>query len=146
MSEFPNNVSFANRESSAESKSKNTEAGNSDDIDMSVLLGFEDAQGDGEPDLIVELIDLYLEDVPLQLSAMKDFVLKADAVSLKRAAHNIKGSSANLGAKAVAALCEELEQTDLSDSLQQSKIIIDRLEQAFARVHTLFSAERLNRV
>lgn len=136
---------FTDEYNRKQSESENIATASSDDVDISVLLGFEDAQGEGEPDLIVELIDLYLEDVPPQLSAMKDFVLKADAVSLKRAAHNLKGSSANLGAKAVAMLCEELEQTGLSDSLQQSNII-DRLEQAFTRVCKLFLAERLNRV
>ena len=145
MSDVINENNRAAHESNRQSEIGCITTANIDDIDISVLLGFEDAQGEGEPDLIVELIDLYLEDVPPQLAAMKDFVLKTDAVSLKRAAHNLKGSSANLGAKAVAVLCEELEQTDLSESFEQSKIIIDRLEEALKRVNTVFTAERQNR-
>lgn len=116
-----------------------------DDVDMSLLLGFEEAQCEGEPDLIVELIDLYLADVPQQLSAMKDFVLKADEISLKRAAHTLKGSSANLGVNSIAVLCEEIEQTDFSESFQQGNKLFDRLEQAFARVIPIFLAERQSR-
>ncbi len=117
-----------------------------DDVDLSVLLGFAEAQCEDEPDLIVELIDLYLADFPQQLSVMKDSVLRADEICLKRAAHTLKGSSANLGVNAITALCEEIEQTDLSESFQQINVFINRLEQTFARVRPLFLAERQGRV
>jgi len=39
-------------------------------VDLEVLYGLTEAQGDGEPDLIVELIDLYLEDTPRRVTAM----------------------------------------------------------------------------
>jgi HPt (histidine-containing phosphotransfer) domain-containing protein len=116
------------------------------DVDMSVLTGFDEAQCEGEPDLIVELIDLYLDEFPLQLSAMKDCVEKADEIALKRTAHTLKGSSANLGVNGVAELCEELESTDLSASFQPANILIDRMEQTFARVRPLFLAERQGRI
>lgn len=117
-----------------------------DDVDLSVLLGFAEAQCEDEPDLIVELIDLYLADFPQQLSVMKDSVLKADESSLKRAAHTLKGSSANLGVNGVAVLCEKIEETNSSDSIQQSNVLINRLEQTFARVQPIFLAERQSRV
>lgn len=142
MNYFPNNI---NRRYDMRLASKSADRMNLDNVDMSVLIGFEDAQCEGEPDLIVELIDLYLAGVPKQLSAMKNCVLKADEISLKRAAHNLKGSSANLGVKSVAALCEEIEQADFSQSFQESTIFIDLLEQTFARVRPIFLAERQSR-
>ena len=145
MSDFNNEINRVKRERDAPSQSKSAEPASFDDIDMSVLLGFEEAQCEGEPDLIVELIDLYLADVPQQLSAMRDGVLKSDRDSLKRAAHTLKGSSANLGVNAVTVLCEELELTDSSESFQSSNILINRLEQTFARVRPVFLAERQSR-
>lgn len=145
MTNFPNEFNRFNSETSALSESKSVEWVFFDDVDLSVLFDFEEAQCEGEPDLIVELIDLYLADVPQQLSAIKNSILKADKVSLKHAAHNLKGSSANLGVKSIARLCEELEQTDFIETSQKTDDCIDRLDQAFERVCRIFLAELQNR-
>jgi HPt (histidine-containing phosphotransfer) domain-containing protein len=116
-----------------------------DIVDLSVLLSFEEAQCEDEPDLIVELIDLYLTDVSKQLFVMKNSISKADVVSLKRAAHTVKGSSANLGMKAIATLCQEIEQTDFSESFQQSDNIIKRFNYVFMRVQSILLTERQSR-
>lgn len=145
MSEFTNETNSIEREFNTPPESEVAGEKNFDDVDLSVLLDFEAAQCDGEPDLIVELIDLYLADVPLQLTAIKDSILKADEISFKRAAHNLKGSSANLGVISIARLCEELEQIDFTRSLQKINTYVNHLEQAFARVQQIFLAERQNR-
>lgn len=108
------------------------------DVDLSILNCVEKAQCEGKPDLIVELIGLNLADVPLQLSAIKDFILKADEVYLKRLPI-IKGSSANLGVISIARLCGELQQIDFIQSLQKTSAYVNHLEQAFARVRRFFS-------
>ena len=146
MTEFPKEPSFADDESKVGTESKNEESANIVEVDLSVLLDFEQAQGEDEPDLIVELIDLYLGDFPQQLATIKDSVSKADEVSLKRAVHTIKGSSANLGVNSIARLCEEFEQTDVNRSSEEINGWIDRLEQSFARVSSVFLAEREKRV
>ena len=40
-------------------------------VDLAVLASYEKIQLDGEPDLIVELIDLYLEDAPRRVAVMQ---------------------------------------------------------------------------
>jgi HPt (histidine-containing phosphotransfer) domain-containing protein len=117
-----------------------------DAVDMSVLISFEDAQIEGEPDLIVELIDLYLEDTPHRVAAMQKALATADALSLKRAAHSLKGSSANLGARRVAALCDELEHLSGNDMFQKVRALLSGLEQEFAYVQQAFAAERQRRL
>lgn len=145
MSDFRKEINRADREYALHSESESEATASFDDIDLSVLLSFEEAQCEGEPDLIVELIDLYLADFPQQLSAMTAGVLKDDEISLKRAAHTLKGSSANLGVKSIAVLCEELEQSG-SGELTQKRDIINRLEQIFARLRSLLLAERQKRL
>src|SRR5437588_4804659 len=113
-------------------------------VDLALLLSFAEAQGEGEPDLIVGLIDLYLADTPHRLAAIRAAGAAADGLALKRAAHNLKGSSANLGARQVAALCAELERADSNDPCQISVFLI-RLEQAFEHVRQVFTAERQKR-
>lgn len=145
MSNYPNEINRVNGESTDQKENKSREPEIFDDVDLSVLFDFEEAQSEGEPDLIVELIDLYLADIRSQLSAIKDFILKADEVSLKRVAHNLKGSSANLGIKSIARLCEELEQMNFIESPKKTNVCFNRLDQAFARVQMVLLAERQNR-
>jgi len=145
MSDFTNKITEIKQEYDMQAESANAERASLEDVDLSVLTGFEAAQCEGEPDLVVELIDLYLADVPQHLSAMKDCVLNGSQNSLNRSAHNLKGSSANLGIKSIALLCEELEQSESGESIHKSDII-NRLEQTFARVRSLLLAERQKRI
>ncbi len=115
-------------------------------VDMAVLTSFEEAQGEGEPDLVVELIDLYLEDAPHRVAAIREALAKTDGQSLERAAHGLKGSSASLGAGQVAVLCEELELIAHDFSFQAVAVVVTRLEREFERVRQTFLAERQRRL
>lgn len=146
MSDFSVDISNIEREHHKQTVNGVADETSFDDVDLSVLLSFSEAQCEDEPDLIVELIDLYLADFSQQLSVMKDSVLKADEISLKRAAHTLKGSSANLGVNGAAVLCEKIEKTDSSESSQQLNVLIIRLEETLAHVRPIFLAERQGRV
>lgn len=114
-------------------------------IDMSVLASFEEVQMDDEPDLIVELIDLYLDDAPRQIAFMQTAIAETDATSLKRTAHGLKGSSANLGILHVTALCEELEHADHSDSFQHAELLLARIGSEYERARQVLLAEKQRR-
>ncbi|MDQ3744945.1 MAG: Hpt domain-containing protein [Acidobacteriota bacterium] len=116
-----------------------------DAIDVSVLRGFEQIQAEGEPDIVVELIDLYLEDAPRKLASMWEAAAGADEQSLKRAAHSLKGSSASLGAGQVASLCYELERAYCVDSSEQAAALLDRMGREMERARRAFEAERRRR-
>jgi len=116
-----------------------------DAVDVSVLRSFEEMQAEGEPDLVVELIDLYLEDAPRKLSSMLEATAESDEESLKRAAHGLKGSSASLGAGQVAALCQELERAYCVNSFEQATALLDRMGRELARAQRAFEAERRKR-
>jgi HPt (histidine-containing phosphotransfer) domain-containing protein len=114
-------------------------------VDLAALRGFEEIQAEGEPDLVVELIDLYLEDAPRKLALMLEAAAGADEESLRRAAHSLKGSSASLGAFGAASLCAELERTDCRDSSGRAGALLARLGQELERVREAFAAERRKR-
>ena len=116
----------------------------SDAVDMEVLMSLQDAQMEGEPDLVVELIDLYLEDASAKLAAMREAIARTDEASLRRAAHSLRGSSANLGARRMAAICGELERTGCGDPLRVESLRAG-LEQECELVRQVFSAERRRR-
>jgi HPt (histidine-containing phosphotransfer) domain-containing protein len=116
-----------------------------DAVDMTVLTSLEEAQPEGEPDLIVQLIDLYLEDTPRRLVAMSVMLAETDVPALRRAAHGLKGSSATLGALRIARLCEAVEQKCEDNSPEAVALLWDGLQQEFARVRQAFLTERQRR-
>lgn len=115
-------------------------------VDIMILRSLEEAQIEGQPDLLVELIDLYLDDASAKLDAMREAIPRGDETLLKRVAHSLRGSSGNLGARRMATLCEELEQIDGHDLLQKADEILTRLEQEFEHVGQVFAAERQRRM
>ena len=114
-------------------------------VDLNVLRAFEEMQVEGEPDLIVELIDLYLKDAPLKLASLLEADAVGDEGALKRAAHSLKGSSASIGVSHVAALCEELERVSRVDAVGQVGALLERLGQELERVRRAFEVERRRR-
>jgi len=117
-----------------------------DAVDMSVLLSLESAHADGEPDLIVELIDLYLEETALRLAAMSSWFEKSDVLSLRREAHSLRGSSATLGAAGTAGLCQAIEKITEDDPLQTVAGLLIALHQEAARARERFLVERHRRL
>lgn len=80
-------------------------------IDRNALDGLRRLQGEGEPDILEELISLFLDDAQKDMENLKRAVEQEDAESIERVAHTLKGSSGNLGAVGMARISGELEQT-----------------------------------
>jgi len=114
-------------------------------VDMAVLAGYETLQLDGEPDLIVELIDLYLDDAPRRVAALRESVARRDLPGVKREVHSLKGSSGNLGALRVAQICQELEFTEPGETWQSIKGSVSCLDLELERVIHIFLAVRQTR-
>lgn len=112
-----------------------------DAVDMAVLSSLEGAQIEGEPDIVVELMELYLEDAAAKLAAMKESAAAKDGRRLARLAHSLRGSSASLGARRVTALCAELEKVDKGDASRRADELMAKLEPALACVRGVFEAE-----
>jgi CheY-like chemotaxis protein len=110
-------------------------------LDRSVLAGLRELQEEGEPDILRELIELYLSDVPPRIVALRKAVEAGDARSMTQIAHSLKGSSANMGARSIATLCTELEEIGRSGALAAAPAWISRLEGEFGRVREVFEGD-----
>ena len=115
-------------------------------IDQTVLAALAEAQEEGEPDLIVELIDLYLEDTPQRVEAIRAAVAQADAASIKRAAHTLKGSSGSVGVCQVAEICKLFEQTDFDSLPARGETLMQLLDREFERARAALLTERDRRI
>src|ERR1044072_1816135 len=116
------------------------------EIDLSVLLSLDRAQADGEPDLIVELIDLYLDEGSERVASMSNLLAAGDNLSLVRGAHTLRGSSATMGAGRLALLCEAIEHIAKRGLLQDCAALIDEAEREFVRVRESLLSERSKRI
>ncbi len=115
-------------------------------VDLSILTSFESIQTGGEPDLVVELIDLYLADVPCRFALMRQGIAKRDQTAIRREAHNLKGSSANLGILQMASICDLVERLDLIPTSPSLQELLGCLEREFSRVRLLLLEERRKRL
>jgi HPt (histidine-containing phosphotransfer) domain-containing protein len=113
-------------------------------VDLSVLTNFDEAQFDGEPDLIVELIDLYLVEASKLLAGMREAVAKKDALPIKQAAHSLRGSSGNLGVLQMALMCSEVEQMK-SEDIFPIEVLVNKMEQELVHVRQILLEERQRR-
>jgi HPt (histidine-containing phosphotransfer) domain-containing protein len=117
-----------------------------DPVDMELLNAFEELQSDDGSDLIVELIDLYIEDAPQRILAIREAAAATDWVLLKRAAHNLKGSSANLGVRHVAETCKELEGLEHDHSTKDVGYLLQQIDHEFSRASAALLSERQRRL
>jgi len=114
-------------------------------VDLAVLASFEEAQIEGEPDFVVELIDLYLDEVPRLFDSLHIAIQKHDSISAKRTAHSLRGSSGNLGVLQIAALAGSLEHLEDPCCASAMQLLLD-LETEFRRVKEILIAERQKRL
>lgn len=101
-------------------------------LDMSVveeLLSFSD---DGDPELVMDLIQMFLDDGPAKVQAVTEGLATADFDKAERAAHSLKGSSGNLGAKLLQNACEEMQLATRYHKLDESRRLAPMLGQRFA--------------
>ena len=107
-------------------------------IDPVVIAGLRQLRTPGKPDPLAELIDLFLHEAPKHIQALENAVAQNDHASLAStfsAAVRLKGIAINLGARNLAALGDEIEQTARNWSLVQDvPPLIERARQELARV------------
>jgi len=97
-------------------------------INPAVLENLRQLQEPGGPDIIAQLIDLFLSELPTKLAAVQQAIEHRDATRLTKAAHTLKGSSATMGAQRAARVCLELEQLGKAGDLTGAVDLFARLE------------------
>jgi PAS domain S-box-containing protein len=107
-------------------------------VDLSVLESFSYLQKPGQPSLIGNLIDLFVEDTSRRLSQLRQ--MSADPDAIKKAAHNVKGAAGNIGALRMAELCGNLEQNAAREF--EAEKLIAQLEVEFDQVVEVLSSLR----
>jgi len=96
----------------------------------------------GEPALLGELIDSFLEETPPLLNNLRQALGQGDAAELRRAAHTIKSSSNDFGATTLAELCQELETMGKAGTLDRAAELVAQAEKEYEQVRVRLEAVR----
>jgi HPt (histidine-containing phosphotransfer) domain-containing protein len=83
---------------------------------------------DGDRELLVELIDVFLEDAPQRIQSVRRTLVDHDAEALYRAAHALKGSAGNFGAPDVVSRANRIEALARENDLDAAAIEVEFLE------------------
>lgn len=99
-------------------------------LDPATLAQIRATQRPGRPDLAARILALFLERSPAQLSEIREAA--GDPVRLARAAHALKGGSANIGLVQLASLLSSIEQHAKRNELTAIPTLLDALPDTHA--------------
>src|ERR1044071_1125335 len=88
--------------------------------------------GDND-EFLREIAGIFLEDTPLRIAELDQSLAANDTPKFTRAAHSIKGSSANLGAMALRNVAEKLEHQSRTSGLGGVTALVTEVKNEFER-------------
>lgn len=83
------------------------------------------------------LIHTFISDSAERVAALRAALEAGDADALAKTAHSFKGSSINIGAPRLGALCMEVEQAGRASQLADADSILLRVESEFRQVRDM---------
>jgi HPt (histidine-containing phosphotransfer) domain-containing protein len=98
-----------------------------------------------QPGIVGELVDVFLEQAPLHVAALRTAATTGEHTLLRRAAHTLKGDAAAWGAHDLTQRCAEIEQlapSEVAERFDRHLAALEReLAQVQAALHELREAE-----
>lgn len=113
------------------------------ELDKDALDQIRQLEKSGQPSILNQVIDAYLEASPPVFAGLVAGVRDADAKSIQFNAHTLKSGSASLGAISFSKLCLRLEKMGQSGVLDEAGILVETLCSDFPRVCEALARQRL---
>jgi CheY-like chemotaxis protein len=90
--------------------------------------------------LVQRVVTAYVDDTPQHLRTLRRAIDVLDTGKLRKVAHSLKSSSANVGAEALAQMCKDMENLGRTDSTEGASGILADMEHEFQAVRHSLSA------
>jgi HPt (histidine-containing phosphotransfer) domain-containing protein len=103
-------------------------------IDLDAIDNLRELNPEDGGAFLKEIVDIYIEDTPKRITDLRTTLASADISAFTRAAHTIKGSSANVGAQILKGIAERLEFISKKEGLGGVAPLIADCETEFAQV------------
>jgi len=94
----------------------------------------------GDRGLFLDFVQVFDEDSPGLIRAMREGVTNRDGPAIERAAHSLKGLVSNFGAHPVVRAAGRMEEVGKAEQWDRAESALDRLESAVARLNTALDA------
>jgi two-component system sensor histidine kinase/response regulator len=104
-------------------------------LDEAALL----ARVEGEHQLLAELVTQFLKEYPRMLEQIREALDRQDARAVERAAHTLKGSVGNFGAKGTFEAALEMERIACSEDLAGAELAFQHLKNEMALLELLLA-------
>ena len=95
---------------------------------------------DGEP-LLTRLVRIFRREAPESLAAIQAAAASCDTAPLEAAAHKLKGSAANFGARRLQGVCLAIEELCREDLARFSRLLLPELESELSLVLSFLERE-----
>ncbi len=102
-------------------------------IDLQAIDNLRSLNPGDNDEFLREIVAIFIEDTPLRIADLETGLATSDTAKFTRAAHSIKGSSANLGAAALGTLAEKLEHQSRKEGLTGVAPLLALLSSEFQR-------------
>lgn len=106
-------------------------------VDTAVLLALRELRVADEPDPAEDVLRIFVEVMPARLRGLHTALGAGDFGALRAIAHQVRGSSAAVGATAMHATAAELEALE---TFARADLLIARLEEQFTRTQSRLEA------
>jgi CheY-like chemotaxis protein len=123
------------------SRSDKTQSNLPPALDQIVLNALRSLKSEVDPDPLSGLIALYLKDAEPRLEKMAGALNRRDVPDLAAAAHSLKGTSNNLGARRLGELCGRLEKEAKAGNLEAAATTLPVVQEEFSRVKEALEQE-----
>jgi len=94
---------------------------------------------DGDPDEEKEFFEVFLQQAVESIRDLEASIANDDSIFWEKAAHKLKGASANLGAEPLSNRCYEAEKSD-DATKEKKKIMLEAIKEELSRVETFLNA------
>ncbi|MBC7692569.1 MAG: Hpt domain-containing protein [Methylotenera sp.] len=105
-------------------------------LDLEVIKGLRELEADSDTGFVAQILNLFLSSVSERVARMETAVVRRDREGVKAEAHSLKSSSGNIGALALSALCQTLEDYGKSSSDVDPVKVMDEFSSELKNVIT----------
>ena len=99
----------------------------------------------GDHKLAQKLVDSFVQDVPEKLANLDGLIRAADSVSIRAAAHALKGAAANLSARALKELAVQMQEAATKEDLRRCALLAANMQTEFQRFQSSLAQSGLGR-
>lgn len=105
-----------------------------DVLDRAVMETLRQLTTPGEPDVLIEVLQLFLREVPPRMDRLRIAYAAGNIEEVYRAAHSLTGSAGNIGAQRLLGVCRQFDEMRRAGDLTDATSLVDALGTELDRV------------